>query len=147
MADMKRELDGRELDGIEECMLELEGARAAGVHDSTRIDAAELVCRPLPLSRRQRRWIIGQIAAAIVLAIGVGGFLFQWELGNIRDRVGQRMLASAGGCDGSFMRCLSGPKDVALSKCSVHDYDADGDVDLNDFGAYQLACVGPVSTR
>lgn len=140
-----------QLDPIEDALLELKGAERAGVFDRTRLDAETLVrvdAVPGQLARRivGARWL--SAAAVIALAVGVWGVVFKsppLSTSNPNDLVHD--VASPVDefdlCDGSILRCLSGPSDIVVaSGCRPHDYDADGDVDLADFRSYQLTCRG-----
>ncbi len=41
-----------------------------------------------------------------------------------------------------FLSCVSGPGEIPPSSCDVFDFEPDGDVDLHDAGAFQLAFTG-----
>jgi len=142
-----------QLDGMEEALVELRSAEEAGVFEPTDVDAALLVTTPAPLTRLHIRAIIGTVAAAIVLSIGIGSWMFSGEIDDLRDRAQgpqSSQFASASDskepCDGSFYGCMTGPADAMPSECDVHDYDEDGDVDLTDYGRYQLACIAAIGT-
>lgn len=42
----------------------------------------------------------------------------------------------------AFHQCVTGPGEPAGPGCNVLDFDADGDVDLVDWGLFQLAFTG-----
>lgn len=137
-----------QLDPIEEALRELEQAEQARLFQPTRVDANQLVTASQDegrVSRRVVRFWWSAVAAAVLLATGVSTWLFQAELSAVRDR---SMLASRevatipGDCsDWSILGCVTGPSQLASAACGAHDYDTDGDVDLADFRAYQLACA------
>ena len=139
------------LDSIEEALLGLKEAERATVFDRTRLDAEALVrvdATPVPLSRRIAavRWL--SAAAVIALAAGMWGLVFRSPVSPPSSPTGLVSNVSVPDgnfdpCDGSILRCLSGPSDIVLAVgCRPHDYDADGDVDLADFRSYQLTCRG-----
>jgi hypothetical protein len=144
--------DLRQLDGVEETLLELDTAETAGLFRRTRIDAGRLVARSAPVGRgRSVRLALRVIpaAAAVVIAVGAGMWMFRAEPDSIRgrDAATTSVAAASDPCDISFPLCLKGPGEGVLGKCLPHDYDSDGDVDLADFRSYQLACVSPKLTH
>lgn len=136
-------------DTLEEALGELHTASRAGVFEQTPVDTRQLLDTSLAptwvsMLRRARVWV--PLAAAAVLAIGVWGAMFSHQIASIRSRQQflDRGTSSAGSAVGdtisvTFAGCQAGPGVVVLSGCRTHDYDADGDVDLADFGTYQLA--------
>ena len=143
--------NANQLDPVEQALLELHAAERAHVFDRTRVDAAVLarasrqqaVGRPIWLTPR----FLAPVAATIVIALGVSSWMFNSHLNELRQAArdtSSTILAQAGSCEGAFFDCLNGPDGAAGSAgCQTYDYDTDGDVDLADFRAYQLACVGP----
>ena len=138
-----------QLDPIEDALLELKDAEQATVFSRTRLDAESLVrvdAAPGRFARRivGARWL--SAAAVIALAVGIWGLVFRSPSTSTTSPNGIATIALVDEfdpCDGSILRCLSGPSDIVLaSGCRPHDYDADGDVDLADFGSYQLTCRG-----
>ena len=141
--------DLRKLDGVEEALLELEAAEEVGLFSRTRVDAPRLVAQPSPVSRAGTiRFALRllPVAAAVAMVVGAGTWMFR---GGIHSTAGPETtitsIASAG--YGSFHGCFGGPKGVVSSECLAHDYDSDGDVDLADFRAYQVACLESGQTR
>ena len=138
----------RQLDPIEEALRELELAEQARLFQPTRVDANQLVRASQDEGRspgKVVRFWWSTVAAAIVLAVGVSGWVFQAELSAVRNRA---MLASREvvpiptDCrDRAILGCVTGPSQLASAACGAHDYDTDGDVDMADFRTYQLACA------
>ena len=146
--------DHEHLEPLESALGELADAERASVFAATPVKAEELIARartvgPTILKRRRLAWL--SAAAVIALATGVWTLMFQHEFDKLRGRSGvvARNTLHGGGegpCDGNFINCFSGPQPVLLaSRCHVHDYDADGDVDLADFRDYQIHCNRPPS--
>ncbi len=142
----------KQLDPLESVLLELKDAEQANLFARTPVDPAALlrgsVCEAPRLVRPGLlRWV--SAAAVIGLAVGL------WQLtpnGGTGLPLGPNQIASvsapAGGdamARGDFLLCFSGPRSAAGQEgvCESHDFDADGDVDLADFQAYQLAYAGP----
>jgi hypothetical protein len=124
-----------ELNPVERALLELDEAERAGVFSPTPLCANRHGARPLFQSFRF--WV--PFAAAAALAISGWTTMFLVEINSIRaKRTG--VLTSGNVNPGesvAFADCLSGPgRDLAL-RCMVYDFDADGDVDLADFGRSQ----------
>ena len=117
------------LDPLEHAWSELEQAEKAGVFLRTRVGAAELVYAPVRVTSVWSRRVFTRllpVAAAIALAVALWGWF------------------SRSGQDGqigrlAFHDCFGGPTAEAMTVCREHDYDTDGDVDLADFSAFQLA--------
>jgi len=82
------------------------------------------------------------IAAAVVLAVGLGAYMFQIELGAIRQRRDAIIAQSATpalDCDGDFLKCCYGKSITGLaSHCADYDRNGDGTIDLFDYQAYQI---------
>lgn len=138
----------RQLDPIEEALRELGLAEQARLFQPTRVDANQWVRASQdegPRSRRVVRFWWSAVAAAVVLAAGVSTWLFQSELSAVRDRsmlATREVVTIPADCnDWSILGCVTGPSQLASAACVAHDYDTDGDVDLADFRAYQLACA------
>lgn len=135
---MRGHLD--QLDPIETLLAEGDEAERAGVFRPTRIDAAELTRRPgggsVPFFVSWRRFGV-PLAACFVLAAGVWTFLFNNELSSIHARRMASDNVSVGVSPEGFLRCLDGPAAGAGGDCASYDHDADGDVDLLDYSAFQ----------
>ncbi len=137
--------DRNQLDPVEEALLELQDADRARLFRRTRVDEARLVADPVTArSSGSRRGAIRllPVAAALVMAIGVWSWMFSAEFAETRraQDASPTLLADASTPDpGSFHKCFAGPTAGTSSSCQELDYDSDGDVDLADFGAYQLA--------
>lgn len=146
-----KDLDS-ERNAIERDLLILKEVEGAGVFRRTSLDSRALfVLEPDPgqglLTNSARRWI--GITAALALVVGSWGAMFAFKVGELRhtklvaNRTGPS-AASVNGAEGILV-CLGGPSAPALNRCRQHDYDSDGDVDLEDFQTYQLAFAGSVS--
>jgi len=137
-------------DSMEAALRRVEVARRAGVFNPTPIDAAALLRDSAPVRQPGFAFTLKRVipfAAAALLVVGVWGTMWNSQLGKIR---GQKIALVNGAfendCDGSFLKCFQGPSS-SEAVCSAYDYDHDGDVDLSDFGAYQMDCDGPVAMR
>ena len=137
---------------IEDMLRELREAEAAGVFRRANVQADRLLADdqhespPKPLIFALRRPAVAVTAAAVLLiTAGVWIGMFRRQINDLRMRANStnvvdsdstRLVSSSG----SFQRCVQGPSGTPLDQtCRMHDYDADGDVDLADFRAYQLA--------
>ncbi|MFQ5463194.1 MAG: hypothetical protein ACE5E5_11285 [Phycisphaerae bacterium] len=144
------------LDGVERIMLDVASAERAGVFRDTSVSPQSLQVTTPPvsappvqlfgLSRRQAAMWLTPIAAAVVLAVGLGGYMFRIELDAIRQRrdaiIAQSTAPAAGpasDCDGDFLRCCYGKSVTGLaSRCAAYDRNGDGMIDLFDYQAYQI---------
>lgn len=126
-----------ELNPIERALFELDEAERAGVFEPTPLRGGQHGLRPL--FRSYRFWV--PFAAAAMLAISVWTTMFVVEINSIRAK--RTDLLTSGkvnpGESVAFADCLSGPGRDLTSRCMVFDLDADGDVDLADFGRSQQA--------
>ena len=147
--------ENEHLEHIESALLELNEAERASVFARTPVSAEELIAqsyanRPMVLRRQTLVWL-SSAAAVVLLAAVVWSVMFKYQLDHLRDPAGivEGSASDAGGndpCDGNFLNCFSGPESVVLAmRCDLHDYDADGDVDLADFRTYQINCNRPPS--
>ena len=143
----------RQLDGVEEALLNLDAAEKAGLFRRTHIDTSELVAGPPPVNRP---WLsrlaprLLPVAAVLAMAVGVWTWMSGIEPNSTthpQTTITSLALAGFHSCYGSFHGCLSGPKDGVPAECLAHDYDSDGDVDLADFRAYQVTCASLGQTR
>ena len=149
--------DLKQPDAIENALLELEAAERARVFDRTPVDS-RLLAMTEPVSRStgyaghaQRVFRLVPIAAAVGFAVIAGMWMLEGrpvstQSPNIVVKQGGG-IDEDDGCDGSILGCFSGPNKILLASCLTHDYDADGDVDLIDFSAYQVDCKRPAYTR
>lgn len=80
------------------------------------------------------RWAI---AAALVMAAGVWTMMFRVKLSDVREQSRMVQLARANDLQSALASCVGGPGGSLNEACGQVDFDRDGDVDLNDFGAYQ----------
>jgi len=139
------------LDPIERALLAHEAAEREGVFRATPVDVRAFVApgaragAPFPMVRAGVA-----VAATVVMAVGVWSWLFRTELDHLRSSssqgttVAMRSNEAQERCDACIADCVTGPKPDQPVDCDRYDYDADGDVDLADFGRYQLAYAGPV---
>ena len=133
-----------ELENLEKALLELDAAEKAGLFQSTSLDPQRLLAHSLPPQRAaawRLAWRLLPVAALVALAIGLWSWMFTQGPGARRtpNAVATGLAGAYGGGDGSFYQCFGGPNEAAARGCREHDYDADGDVDLADFGTFQLA--------
>lgn len=130
------------LDPVEEAMLELDAGERARLFCRTQIDGSRLLMQPARFGSRRLIFRILPAAAVVVLAVGVSSWMFSVELAGLRrgnDVSGGAVAEAPTKGYRSFYDCHNGPTEGLVSGCGGQDYDADGDVDLADFGAYQLA--------
>ncbi len=141
--------DPKQLDGVEDAMLELTAARQAGLFSETSVDADMLLRQPAAPSRLRGLFRLMPVAAALAMAVGVGSWMFTGKPMVPSIPGGTEIVANSpdSPCDGRFLHCFSGPSEAVLASCSTHDYDSDGDVDLADFGTFQARCVRPTRTH
>lgn len=141
--------EAKQLDPLEDALLELEAAEKTRLFHRTRIDSSGLLTSAIP----GNHWESGRlalrllpVAAAVAMAVGAGAWMFRQGINSTGSRETTIIsLASAG--YGSFHSCLTGPTDGVPPECLTHDYDSDGDVDLADFRAFQVASLRPAQTR
>ncbi len=134
--------DRKKLDPVEEAMLELDAGERAELFRRTQFDGRRFLIQPVRSGSRRLVFRLLPAAAVAVIAVGVWSWMFSVELAGLRrgNGVSAGALAEAP-TEGyrSFYDCHGGPTEGFVSGCRSQDYDADGDVDLADFGAYQLA--------
>ena len=133
-----------QLDPIEEALLELKAADQAELFGRTQIDSRLPAAQRASCGSRRPVFRLLPVAAAVAMAIGVWTWMFSTELTALRKKSGaSRAVVSDSPVEdqGSFFECFSGPTGGLSPICREQDYDTDrdGDVDLTDFGAYQLA--------
>ena len=137
-----------QLDPIEASLRELADAERAELFRWTRVDARSLlrsaaVASGTPRVFRRIRWV--SIAAVFALAATICAWVLTTGSGLPRQHgipSGAMIASATSGCDGTFFGCMTGPNGTPASGCGVYDYDADGDIDLVDYGTYQLNCNG-----
>jgi len=138
------------LDPIELALQELKSAEQAHLFDRTKINTRDMLQTGSDLSFTMRRIPMGMItsaAATVILAVGIGSYLFYHEIESLRDQrdTTARTVSTntpSNDCDGDFFECVTGPSQFVMVECDRFDYDLDGDVDLTDFSTYQLSCDG-----
>lgn len=129
-------------DPVEDLLVELRAAEAGGVFRETPVESTA----PVPLLRRlgPKVWI--GAAAGLMLVATSWSVLWSVELSRLRGE-SARGIASAPPpsielvVSSEALRCVGGPGSVLPDGCRPHDTDADGDFDLVDFRALQLAAV------
>ena len=136
--------DRKRLDAVEDALLELDAAEKASVFQRTELDAGWLLTAGVQPQRSGSRWVALRIlaaAASVAIAVGLLSSTFTSERDEMRPlgRVAKAPVEAYDGGEGGFYGCFGGPNEGVLTDCRAHDYDADGDVDLADFSAFQLA--------
>ena len=146
MADRQRQPNE-----IERLIGQVRDLEQAGVFERTPVDVASLVQGDQPEKPRRltHRLFVGlQVAAGLALVVGLVGV---WRAGvsatappagdssSGADLVG----VVTGGGDGQvrvLAHCFTGPSGGPLGdECRCVDFDGDQDVDLADYGAFQVA--------
>lgn len=133
-------------DQFESALRRVEAAEKADVFGRSPVDADALLrsaSSMAPMSFTHRMMRIVPFAAAAMLVVGVWGTMWNTQLGKLRS---QKLAMVESDCDGSFLKCFQGPSQQNAI-CGTYDYDRDGDIDLADFGTYQMSCDGPVAMR
>ncbi len=149
MSDQQQH-DRTQFDPIEGALEELRSAEQAGVFGKTSVDTSTLVSAPVRLAGRRLALRLAPLAAAVVLAVGLGSWMFMAELGTVRHRAEMASAPANTRQDShaaTLAECLAGPREVVATACGQVDYDSDGDVDLADVSAYQLAFAGPARSH
>ena len=150
-------LQPHDLDPIERMMIEADRAGRAGVFRRTPVDAAGLLAaRPAAKAswfRRHHHALVGlPVAACLALVTVLGTLHYGGDAASDLTRVAVNQAAAPGPFDTVasqptlnrqaevLFTCFTGPGQGPISsECSSADYDGDGDVDLVDFGVFQLA--------
>jgi len=129
---------------IEDALLELDAADKARLFRRTSVDADALLCGSVVRSPWRFALRALSTAAAVLLVVGVWSLTSQpGAVRHLGDAGSGIMVAqSPVAHGGAFHECFGGPTGALPSSCLDHDYDTDGDVDLADFGAYQLTFSG-----
>lgn len=129
-------------DRLEELMAEVQRLERAGAFDRTPVDPAALLEAAMgkPQRRRVHRLFVAlQAAACLALVIGVASLWRGTGPAKVTDNGSSaaRLVASCTDV-GSLAQCFTGPSAGRLATgCECVDFDADGDVDLADYGAFQ----------
>ena len=128
-------------DRFEELLARAQQLDQAGVFNRTPVDPAALM-RDSAAGSRPRRlhrlFVALQAAACLAVIVGVVSL---WRGDNgpqslVENRSSAPALARADA--GTMVNCMNGPAGLALGgDCQCVDLDADGDVDLADYGALQ----------
>lgn len=137
--------NGREkLDPVEEALLELDAAEKAGLFRRSRVETRRLLRRPGPSKLVWFGVRLVPAAAAVAIAVGAWSWMYRARMAELTGRIGVTDVVAEAPVvsPGEFYECFDGPKGALRLSCRNNDYDADGDVDLADFGAYQLAYAG-----
>lgn len=132
--------DKRHLDGVERGLLDCREAQSAGVFRTTPLDVDAVLNEPMPIVRRLRWFHVTPVAAALVLAIGLGAYMLNDEIGYVREH--RARLATARHAQKQFAYNITGPRQSTNAEEAPLDLDQDGDIDLADFSRYQLAYAG-----
>jgi hypothetical protein len=129
-------------DSLEHTLVELHEAEQAGVFRSTKL-RPQSAAAPKRESgwHHWRRWaLVGLPAAAcVVLAVGLVGLFPTGHNGDVQPVVTADSGHSAVPLDMQFFGCFNGPGADVRNECVSFDRDQDGDVDMVDFSALQLA--------
>jgi hypothetical protein len=151
-----------DLDPIERLMLEVGGARQAGVFRRTSVDPSVLRASPISdaalgsarpnwFHRHRHAWV-GLPVAACLAVIAFLGVVHHGEPGSDFAAVSAPESGSplgthavAFGPAEMLKSCLTGPGQGPVPpECASADVDGDGDVDLRDFGELQVSRqIGP----
>lgn len=122
-------------------------AERAGVFGRTPLDAGRLMANPSGSPMRGYRFILAGLPIAASLALFLGMAMF-WKAGGKTGGAFPNSNASLSGQNGgaaercetleNLRACFSGPGLFAKTDCSCVDFDADGDVDLHDYGMFRI---------
>jgi hypothetical protein len=131
----------RQPDPLEELLAQVQELEEVGVFNRTPVDPATLV-QASPADSRPRRvhrlFVALQAAACLALLVGVIS-LWRGHSGptSMVDS-GTPNTAAATLSSTNIAACMNGPAGLAVDgACEAVDYDKDGDVDLEDYGALQ----------
>ena len=139
-------------ESLEAALGEWSALQSARVFEPTPVDTRALLAAMIDDGARRDphrpmriRW--GAVAAAAMLAFGMWGAMFSWQLSDVRRTASYTLGPDEfEPCRGNFLDCFahSAVADSGAS-CRGFDFDGDGDIDLADFGAYQSNCDQPVT--
>ncbi len=135
------ESNGKKPERLEDLLTQVQGLERAGVFNRTPVDPAAMMRDAGTGSRSQRMhrlFVALQAAACLALIVGV---LSLWGNGDgPQNMVGTGTTDTRVACadPGVLATCMNGPASAGLTgECECVDLDADGDVDLADYGALQ----------
>ena len=137
--------DREQLDSIELALVELRAAERAGVFNATRSPTTAVMragAADRTTGRRRIARRVMAVAAVLLLAVTTWTTMFRSELGKLREQRNAWVDGVSPGESGSmsFAACMSGPSVADIpAGCLNHDRNGDGFVDLQDYGAIQLA--------
>lgn len=123
-------------------------AERSGVFERTELDVARLVTPPQPsrLMKFYERAMVGlPLAACLGIVVGIasltthsGQFTGSHVAMVDTNGAGSGMMTVSQAAGAELMpACVAGPGHPVANGCTSADLDADGDVDLHDWGAYQ----------
>jgi hypothetical protein len=145
-----REQD-QQIDPIEAELAELSDAERLGVFRATSTDRAWLAATDPAFTTHRPGWVgqvtrgrMAAVAALLAVAFGVWGLMFRHQLADLREQarlVPVRLVDSASVRFPAVLACLRGPISASGEGCPEGDLDGDGDVDLADYRALQVAYV------
>lgn len=122
---------------LESGLREVSEADRVGVFARTRVDATALFARPVVArSNRLLMFRVGSIAAVLLVALTVWGFMFVGQVRHLQDRA--RLVTISGTNEQPFYAKLTGPSVAQAGLKNPDDFDGDGDLDLADVSRFQL---------
>lgn len=121
---------------LESSLRELGEADRAGLFGRTGVDTKSLFVRPV-VARVNRLFVyrVGSIAAVLLVALTVWGFMFVGQVRQLRDRA---RIVTSNGTHEPFYAQLTGPTVAQAGTKNPNDFDGDGDLDLADIRTFQL---------
>lgn len=129
----------QQLEPIETMLVELAEAERAGVFHTTAAPSIPVVERPLKTLLFRPRVAL-PIAACLAVAVGSWTLMFRYQIASLRARNAESAPVVALASHTPIARCLTGPtRPEDADGCDENDIDADGDIDLADFRAQQIA--------
>jgi len=127
-----------QFEALESAIREFGEADRAGVFGRTRVDARALTQSPVPANVIRPAWLrrLSSVAAVLLIACGVWGWMFVDQIGKLRSRANPGLVINPPPTRPAILAHLTGPS-VASAETS-DDFDADGDLDLADYRTFQL---------